>query len=57
MTETTRDTDHITTTTFNTSTTVFERITASQAGTIFDTEVASINDFSASYWDGSTWTS
>jgi hypothetical protein len=45
----------LTTTTFNTSTTVFERTTASSAGTLFDTEVASLEDYGFSYWDGSKW--
>jgi len=34
---------------------VFERITASSAGTIFDTEVSSAEAFNASFWDGSQW--
>ena len=38
-----------------TDTGIFERITASQAGTIFDTEVSSASDVGASYWDGSSW--
>ena len=44
-----------TTTTFATVTQIFERTTASQAGTLFDTEVSSANDFVASFWDGSQW--
>jgi hypothetical protein len=34
---------------------LFERTTASQAGTLFGTEVASAEDFAASFWDGSQW--
>ena len=54
-TETSRTTDHTTTTTFATVTSLFERTTASQAGTLFGTEVSSANDFVASFWDGSQW--
>ena len=49
-TETSRTTTPTTTTTFETSTQVFERITASAAGTIFDTEVASADAYNASFW-------
>ena len=56
LSDTTRTTTPTTTTTFDTSTVVFERITASAAGTIFDTEVSSADAFSASYWDGNQWT-
>jgi hypothetical protein len=38
-----------------TGTQIFERITASSAGTIYDTEVSSATDYDASYWDGSKW--
>jgi hypothetical protein len=34
---------------------LFERTTASQAGTLFGTEVSSAEDFTASFWDGSQW--
>jgi hypothetical protein len=34
---------------------IYERITASTLGTIFDTEVASAQDLGQSYWDGSKW--
>ena len=54
--DTTITTTHLTTIATATSTALFERITASSAGTIFDTEVASSTDYGLSYWDGSTWT-
>jgi hypothetical protein len=54
-TDTTITTDHLTTIATATGTNIFERITASQAGTIFDTEVSSASDVGASYWDGSSW--
>jgi hypothetical protein len=38
-----------------TGTQIFERITASSAGTIYDTEVSSASEYGASYWDGSKW--
>ena len=54
-TDTTITTDHLTTTIFNTSTVVYERLTASQAGTLFDTEITSLEDYGFSFWDGSKW--
>jgi hypothetical protein len=40
---------------FQTNTVVYERTTASQAGTLFDTEVSSLDDYGFSFWDGSKW--
>jgi|TARA_B110000977_G_C11038811_1_gene478104 hypothetical protein len=55
VTDTTITTEHLTTIATATATNIFERITAAQAGTIFDTEVSSASDIGSSYWDGSSW--